>query len=85
MSVYVDDALIPYGRMQMCHMLASTHKELMVMADKLGLDPKWLQKPNTPEEHFDISKGKRQLAIELGAIASTGRDLVNLIRFKRNA
>lgn len=37
MSVYVDDAYKPYGRMKMCHMMADDLKELHDLAHILGL------------------------------------------------
>lgn len=75
MSVYVDDMMWPFGRMLMCHMYADTHEELVQMADSIGVARRWIQHPGHPvKEHFDIAKGKRELAIKLGAIATTWRD-----------
>lgn len=79
MAVYVDDAFIPYGRMKMCHMKADTTEELLTMADTIGVQRKWIQYPGTRKEHFDISKGKRELAIANGAVAVTCRELVKLL------
>lgn len=78
MAVYVDDMYkYPIGRlsrMKMSHMIADTEEELLEMVDKIGVQRKWIQ--NTDPPHFDISKGKRELAIELGAIPLSMRDLV---------
>lgn len=67
MAVYVDDMKAEFGRMIMCHMVADTHDELVEMADKLNLNRKWLQKPGTAGEHFDVSLGYRAKAVKLGA------------------
>lgn len=42
MSVYVDAAIHPCGRMKMCHMMADTRPELVEMADRIGVARKWL-------------------------------------------
>lgn len=64
--VYVDDMAAPYGRMVMYHMVADTVEELHAMADKIGVSRKWFQnKPHHP--HYDVSKGKRALAVRYGA------------------
>ncbi len=67
MSVYVDDMEAPFGRMIMCHLLADTHEELVAMVDKIGVSRKWIQHEGTYEEHFDIAKSKRALAVQAGA------------------
>lgn len=77
--VYVDDMQRRYGRMIMCHMLADTSEELHAMADRIGLDRKHCQYPDTPREHYDISLGKRRLARRLGAVEITMRGAVELI------
>lgn len=84
MSVYVDPPTHKYGRMIMCHMIADSHEELIEMAIRINVDTKWIQKEGTKYEHFDISKGKRKLAIYKGAIPLTTKQLVLKIREKKN-
>lgn len=79
MSVYVDDATIPFRRMKMCHMLADTEKELHRMADKIGVSRRWYQnKASTP--HYDVCLSKRALAVKAGAVEVDRRGLVEIIR-----
>lgn len=77
--VYVDDMykspIGQFGRMKMSHMIADSQKELLEMADKIGVPRKWIQKEGTPLEHFDISMGKRDLAIKAGAKEVSWREL----------
>lgn len=77
MTVYVDPAVWPFGRMVMCHMWADTLAELLAMADTIGVARKWIQGHPTlslPEHrkaswvHFDIAKSKRALAVAAGAV-----------------
>jgi hypothetical protein len=83
MAVYVDDMQAPFGRMKMCHMMADTTEELLAMADQIGVARKWLQKPGTHYEHFDIAMSKRRLAVAAGAIEVTRRDLGHIMRARR--
>ena len=76
--VYVDDMKAKFGRMVMCHMMADTTEELLAMADKIGVQRKWLQKPGQPEEHFDIALVKRAEAVKAGAKEVTMYDLGGL-------
>jgi NRPS condensation-like uncharacterized protein len=76
MAVYVDDMRAPYGRMIMCHMAADTTDELLAMANRIGVSRKWLQKPGTWQEHFDIARSKRALAVAAGAVEVTRKELV---------
>jgi len=85
MTVYVDHARIPYGRMLMSHMLADTREELLAMARRIGIAERWMQKRGTPSEHFDICDSKRALALRHGAEAVTSRQIVEIIRAKRKA
>lgn len=84
MSVYVDDMAAPFGRMLMCHMLADTTEELLEMADKIGLQRKWIQHAGTHREHFDIGRAKKELAIQHGAKAVTMGELGRILLKKRN-
>ena len=69
MTVYVDDVVHAFGRMKMCHMWSDSYVELMQMADAIGINRKWFQAPPKASwEHFDISLGKKRLALLLGAV-----------------
>jgi hypothetical protein len=85
MSVYVDDMQAPYGRMKMCHMLADTTGELLAMADRIGVQRKWIQSAGTHREHFDIALSKRALAIQYGARLVGWREIAAVMRRKREA
>lgn len=82
MTVYVDDQRNRLGRMKMCHMAADSREELLAMADRIGVDRKWLQHPGEWQEHFDISLSKRELAVKAGAKEVTVDELVRLMRAK---
>lgn len=82
MSVYVDPARHPYGRMMMCHMMADSTEELLAMADRLGVARRWIQREGTAYEHFDIAKAKREEAVKLGAVEVSAMDLGRLIRWR---
>ena len=79
MTVYVDDAQNPYGRMKMAHLMADTTDELLEFAYHLGIKTKWLQNAGTPTEHFDVSQTKRDEAIRLGAKPCPSRALIELV------
>lgn len=69
MSVYVDDAKIPFGRMVMSHLFADSEEELHAMADALGLKREWFQPRNgRVSRHYDVSLTKREEALQLGAL-----------------
>ena len=69
MTVYVDDMFAEFGNMLMCHLIADTSEELLAMVDTIGVQRKWIQHSGTHREHFDIAKGKRELALAAGAVA----------------
>lgn len=83
MTVYVDDMYLRplgrYERMKMSHMIADSTEELLEMADKIGVDRKWIQSPGTPREHFDIALSKRRLAVREGAEEITLKELAKMI------
>lgn len=77
MAVYVDSARIPFRRMIMCHMWADSLHELCEMADKIGLQRKWIQghpvlshgkAKRASWVHFDIALRTRAKAVKAGAI-----------------
>jgi hypothetical protein len=83
MAVYVDHMKALYGRMVMCHMIADTRAELLEMANRIGVQRRWLQAPSTYREHFDISLTKRALAVAAGAVEISWRQLGEKIRARR--
>ncbi len=83
MTVYVDGMQRPLGTMIMCHMVADTSEELHAMVALIGLSARWIQFPGTPKEHFDLSWGKRNLAVKKGAVEMTMADLGEFMRKRR--
>ena len=81
--VFVDSVFVSYRGMKMCHMVADSSDELLVMIDRIGVDRKWIQYKGTYREHFDIAASKRRLAIELGAVVLTRRELGLFLREKK--
>lgn len=81
MTVYVDDMyrypIGRFGRMKMSHLVADDLDELLRMADRIGVARKWLQYPGMGRgrTHFDISVGKRLLAIKYGAVGMPMHEL----------
>lgn len=75
MAVYVDDMynnpIGKFGRMKMSHMVADSTDELLEMADKIGVQRKWIQDKGAQAEHFDVAMGNRTKAIACGAIPLT--------------
>ena len=81
--LYVDDGHWPLGRMKMSHMIADTPEELRQAARSLNLG-RYIQYAGTWKEHLDVSRTKRQQAIdELGANQVTGRRIVEILRKRR--
>lgn len=83
MSVYIDNARIPYRGMLMSHMIADSLVELHVFAHLLGLKPAWFQNNKVSRPHYDVCASKRAQAIRLGAIPVTSRELVERLRAGR--
>ena len=79
MTVYVDDMRAAFGRMVMCHMIADSTEELLAMADKIGVQRRWLQKAGTRIEHFDISQSKKALAVQHGAVPVSMMELGRIL------
>lgn len=75
MTVYVDDMRAQFRGMIMCHMIADTREELEAMAARIGVPVRHIQHAGTPQEHFDVSLSKRKLAVRLGAVEISRRDL----------
>lgn len=82
--VYIDDMNRPYRGMIMCHMISDKREELIKMAKLIGVNPKWIQKAGTYQEHFDVCLEKKRSAIKLGAIPVTQRELVRILVKKKS-
>lgn len=83
MAVYVDPSLWPFNGWKMCHMMADSPEELAEMAKRIKLNPRWIQKPGTWEEHYDISEGKRELAVKFGAVELNLHEMAKYLRRRR--
>ena len=86
MAVYVDSmrVCVPnknWKWKQCCHLFANTKKELHQFAKCLYLKRNWFQNKTLP--HYDLTSGKRKLAIAKGAIAISDKKLVEMIRKHR--
>ena len=98
MTVYVDRAMIParVGRHESrwCHLMSDQldPDELHAFATRIGLRRSWFQ-PGTrlgrPGEHdpvgdhYDVTEGKRWVAIRAGAVEIDSDGLVALLRLRR--
>lgn len=91
MTVYVDDMYASkMGEFKrgphvykMSHMIAHTDEELHAMADKIGVQRKWFQKPGTAGRHYDITMTMRAKAIAAGAVEITMRQAAMMCRHRR--
>lgn len=79
MTVYVDNMCAVRGKSVMCHMVADTDEELLAMAKKIGVSPRWHQHPGTPRSHFDVCLTKRRMAVQNGAVEITQRQFNNMV------
>lgn len=80
MTIYVDEvrdypfnAKLPSTRW--CHMACDGDiEELHALAQKIGLKRSWFQKGSLP--HYDLTEGRRKMAVQNGAVEVTSRELV---------
>lgn len=69
MSIYVDNARLPFRGYVMSHMTADTLDELHAMADQIGMKRQWFQTPpKASHPHYDIPEHLRTKALALGAL-----------------
>ena len=61
-----------------CHMVSDTsEEELHEFAQKIGLKREWAQlRPEASAAHYDLTPTKRELAILLGAVEVSSKELV---------
>lgn len=84
MTVYVDAAIHRWRDRLWCHMIADDDDELHEFAAMLGLKRESFQ-TQSHLNHYDITKEKRALAIQMGAVELTRREMVQRIRAARAA
>lgn len=82
--VYVDELTpcLPNARWKWrsaAHLYADAEGELHKFAVALGLKLGWFQR-HTRLPHYDLTAGKRQQAIRLGAVSHTNREMVVFMR-----
>ena len=78
MSVYIDKASNCRGNMIMSHMMADSDAELDAFAARLGLQPSWRH-----NDHYDVSRSKRAMAIKLGVVEVPTCELVAMRKSRR--
>lgn len=66
MSVYVDDASVPWRGQRWAHLMADTLEELHAFAAALGL-PRRAFQDKSSGAHYDITLAMREQALALGA------------------
>ncbi len=75
MSVYLDDAMIPWRGKRWCHLYADTLAELLEFADGIALKRSWLQNGDGHGlPHFDVTGSKLDAAVMAGAVHVTPGD-----------
>ena len=86
MTVYVDNARIPWRGWRMSHMYADTPSELHALADRIGLKRSWFQDTGHGLPHYDLTDGKRAQALAAGAVfAEPGDGTYRAIRRRHAA
>ncbi len=78
MAVYVDDANIKWNGMLISHLIADDINELHEVALTIGLKENWFQKKKYP--HYDISFEKKKLAIKMGVIEISKKDVIRILK-----
>ena len=68
MSVYVDDAVVPWRGEYWAHLMGDTLAELHAFARSLGLPRRAFQGKRSGA-HYDITVDMRGRALQLGAVA----------------
>jgi hypothetical protein len=82
MTVYVDNMMMSWRGMVMSHMMADELEELHEMAARIGMRREWFQDEGHSIPHYDVSEGKRQQAIRLGAVEEDMFD-DHMVAFRR--
>lgn len=79
MTVYVDNAAVPYRGKPRYHLASADVAELHVFAERCGIARCWYH-ASAKLKHYDVTEAERNKAIASGALAVTAKELVTLIR-----
>lgn len=79
MAVYVDNVRIAWRGQLWCHLVADSIEELHQFAHMLGLRRKWFQQ-SASYPHYDVTVQVRELAIELGALLGSRKQIIGCAR-----
>jgi hypothetical protein len=82
MSVFVDDAAVPYRGKPRYHLAADSVQELHAFARRVGIKRCWFHR-GARWAHYDITAKERDRALAAGADALTSRELVRRARALR--
>lgn len=80
MAVYVDSANILWHGMIVSHLIADDLDELHTLAIAIGLKKEWFQDKVYP--HYDVNLEKKKLAIKMGALEVTSKDIIRISKGK---
>ena len=76
MTILVDPAIWPFRGRLWAHLVSDeSYDELHAFAERLGMPRRAFQ-----GDHYDVPAELRERAIELGASAVTGRELITRLR-----
>ena len=77
MAVYVDEPMWEWRGRRWCHLTADATVELHEFAARLGLRrARFQSKPGRPwHDHYDLPHEFRELALRMGAVALTTREM----------
>jgi len=71
-TLLVDEPIWPFRGRLWCHLVSDTsYDELHAFAEQLGIPRRAFQ-----GDHYDLPADMRQKAVELGAVAVPGRELI---------
>lgn len=74
MTVYVDDAAIPYKGKPRFHLSADSLEEMHAFCARVGINKCWFHRKSL-YPHYDITGEQRDAAIAAGAVAVTKREM----------
>lgn len=66
-----------------CHLFADTLEELHAFAARLGMRCSWFQDRPGKLPHYDLTRGRRRVAVHLGAIEASDELLMEHVRRHR--